>query len=216
MKAVLATGTHFHAIELYRIIGVQVEIEALEKECGVHAVGGRDGASHGIVDRILKAKNPSGATDELYGAGDAINRIRIGGILELEGEAGSPCGGHRHLFRYAAVAYSICIGDSWNRIECSCELRAEFYGGVLAGYQGHGILCRSFFKGEHVPAGVDVVEIRGDAAVDELDAHHVFEGAAEGPAKGVCLVVGHEIAVAAIHGHSHGTLLTVFAGRVRE
>lgn len=212
MKAVLATGAHFHAIELYGIVGVQVEIEALEKEGGVHAIWGRDGASHGLVDPILKAEDARGAADVLYGAGVAINRIRIGGILELEGEGRGASCGHRHLFRYTAVAYSICIRDSWNRIEGSCELCAEFCGGVLAGCQGHGIVCRSFFEGEDVPAGVDVVEGGGDAAINQFNAEDILEGTAEGPAKGVGGVVGHEIAVAAIHGHSDGTL---FSGSAR-
>jgi len=136
--------------------------------------------------------------------------------LEIEGEGGATTGGHRHLFRYAAVCYGIGVRDSWNRIEGSCEFRTEFCGSVLAGCQGHRVGVTAFYEAEDVPAGVDVVERGGDTAVDELDAENIFEGAAEGPAKGIRRVVGHQIAVAAIHGHSDGTLFSGSAGRVRE
>ena len=136
--------------------------------------------------------------------------------MEIEGEGGATTGGHRHLFRYAAVCYGIGVRDSWNRIEGSCEFRTEFCGSVLAGCQGHRVGVTAFYEAEDVPAGVDVVERGGDTAVDELDAENIFEGAAEGPAKGVGGVVGHEVAVAAIHGHSDGTLFSGSARRVRE
>ena len=216
MKAVLATGAHFHAIELYGIVSVQMEIEALEKEGGVHAIWGRDGTGHGLVVPILKAKDARGTADKEYGTGGAVNRIGVGRILELEGEGGGPCGGYRHLFRNAAIAYCVRIRDSWNRIECPLEFRAQFCGRVLAGCQGCHIVCIRFFEGKDVPAGVDIVEIRGNTAVDEFHGEDVLERAAEGPAKRIGRIVGHKVTVAAIHGDSHGALFSVFTGRVRE
>lgn len=78
----------------------------------------------------------------------------------------------------------------------------------MAGCERDDIVRRTFFEFEDVPAGVDVVEIRGDTAVDQFDADYVFEGAAKRPAKGICCVVGHEIAVTTIDGDSHGALFS--------
>ena len=216
MKAVLAAGAHFYTVELYGVVCIQMKVEALEKEGGVHAVGRRDGAGHRLVDPVFKAEDTCRAADELYGAACPVDGIGVRWILEFEGEGGGAWGANSRFFRYPAVCDSIGVGESWNGIEGALQFGAEFAGSVLAGREGRHIVIRPLLEGKHVPAGVDVIEVGGHAAIDELDAHHVFEGAAKGPAKGVGRIVGHEVAVTTIDGDSDGALLTVFAGQVRE
>ena len=112
MKTVFAAGTHFDAVELYGAVGVQVEIEALEKEGGVHAIGGYDNAGDRGVDPVLEAENPSGTADILDSAGGAVDGVRVGRILEVEQEGGAARCAYRHLFRYAAVCCGIGICDT--------------------------------------------------------------------------------------------------------
>ena len=193
-----------------------MEVEALEKQGGVHAVGRYQHPSHGGVDPVLKAEDTCRTADELYGAACPINRIGVRCILEIEGEGCGAWGANSGFFRYPAVCDGIGIRESWNGIEGPLEFSTEFCCSILAGCEGHCIVVRPLLEGKDVPAGVDVIEVRRHAAVDELDADYIFEGAAEGPAKGIRRVVGHQITVAAIHGDSHGALFSVFTGRVRE
>ena len=63
MKTVFASGAHFYTIELYGVVGVQMVIEALEKEGGVHAIGRRYGACARSIGPVLKAEDACGAAD---------------------------------------------------------------------------------------------------------------------------------------------------------
>lgn len=96
------------------------------------------------------------------------------------------------------------------------EFGAEFSRRVLAGCEGHLILLGAFGEAEDIPAGIDIVEIRGDTAIDEFDADHVFERAAKRPAERIGSIVCHEITVTTIHCDSDGALFSGFAGGVRE
>ena len=211
MKAVLATGTHFNPIELYGVVCVQVEIEALEKERDVHAIGGCYAAADRLVDPVLKAEDARGTAYILYGAGGAVNSVRIGGILKIEGEDRGACSGQPHLFRCAAVCHRIGISDTGQGIQGALELCTDFGDRVLAGCQGDRIDFCPFGEAEHVPANIHIIEIRGHTAIHKFYGDHVFQGATECPAKGIGFIIGHEIAVTAIDGHSNSPLLSVFS-----
>ena len=211
MKTVLAAGAHFDPIELYGVVGIEMEIEALEKEGGVHAIRGCDGAGDGGVVPVLEAKDAGGTADVLYGAACTVDCVRVGRVLESENVDGGARSSDGHLFRDVAVCDGVGICDAGQRIEGALKFRTEFCRSVLAGPQRHRVLCSRFGEAEDVPAGVHIVESRGDTAVDEFDADDIFEGAAEGPAKGISSVVGHEVAVTAIDGDGYGALFSVLA-----
>ena len=86
MEAVVAAGAHFDAIELDGIVGVEMEIEALKKEGGIHAIWGCDGAGGGVVDPVLEAEDARGTADTLDGGACAVDGIRVGGIEEIQRE----------------------------------------------------------------------------------------------------------------------------------
>jgi len=86
MKAVLATGAHFDPIELYRVVGIQMQIEALEKEGGVHAIRGCDAAARRLIDPVFEAKDACGAADELYGATCPVYSVCVRSVQETKGE----------------------------------------------------------------------------------------------------------------------------------
>ena len=112
MKAVFAAGAHFDAVELYGIIGVEMKVETLKKERGVHAIWGCDSAGGGGVNPVLKAKDTSWGVDLLYSAGRAVNGIGVRRVLEIKGEGDGTCGGHSHLFCDAAVCDGVGIKDT--------------------------------------------------------------------------------------------------------
>lgn len=112
MKTVFAAGAHFDAAELYGVVGVEMKVETLKKQGGVHAIWGCDSAGGGGVNPVLKAKDTSWAADVLYGAGRAVNGVGVGRVLEIKGEGDGTCGGHSHLFCDAAVCHGVGIQDT--------------------------------------------------------------------------------------------------------
>lgn len=212
MKAVVTPGTHFDAVELDGIVGVEMEIEALKKERGVHAIGGCDGAAGGGVGPVLEAEDACGAADVLDGGTCAVDGIRVGGIEEIQGEgARIVCCDNAHLFRDWGVGDAVDVDDAGQGVQGALKFRTEFCGSVLAGSQSYRILCWAFREAEDVPAGVHIVEICRDTAVDEFHGDHFFQRTGKCPAKRICLVVGHKIAVPTIDGNSYGALLSVFS-----
>ena len=113
MKAVFAARAHFDAIELYGIVGVQMKIEALEKEGGIHAIGGSQGACYGGIVPVLEAEDARRAAYGLYGATCTVDGIGIGRFEKHEGEGeDTGSGGDSHLFRYAAVCDGVGVIDA--------------------------------------------------------------------------------------------------------
>lgn len=118
MEAVLATGAHFDPIELYRVVGIQMQIEALEKEGGVHAIRGRDAAAGRLIDPVFEAEDACGAADELYGATCAVYSVGVRSVQEIKGEGENAyCCTDCRLFCYSAVRDVVCVVDAGHIVE---------------------------------------------------------------------------------------------------
>lgn len=77
METVFTTGAHFYAIEIDRVVCIEMKIDALQKEAGVNTIGGgHDPAGTRIIPRI-KSKEARGTSYDLYGACMTIYSIRV-------------------------------------------------------------------------------------------------------------------------------------------
>lgn len=216
METVFASGAHFYAIEIDRVVGIQVKIHALQKEARVNTIRGGDDPAGTRIIPCIKSKEARGTSYDLYGTCVTIYSICVGRGEELKCEGGRASCRHSDLFCCWAIAHGICIAYSRKCIQSPLHLCTELCGVILAGYESNNKIGGILFKTEHIPADIYVIEVCGNTSIDEFYGDHIFQRAAESPAELITEIIGSEIAVTAIDCNGDGALLTVFAGRVRE
>ena len=93
MKTVLASCAHFNPVKVDGIIGVQMEIHALQKEIGIQASGGGSGGG-----RSTGGPAPTSSMSTIRGA---FGTMIIGGNANAGGASGGSGGGSGGGFKSA-------------------------------------------------------------------------------------------------------------------
>ena len=210
MEAVAPPRPHFHAVEFHRVIGVNIEIQLLQENIRVHAIWRINHAANAGIVLPREPEEACGTVDACQSSASRIYSVCKGRGHEKESEGRSTGAGHFHSARNRRIADDIGIGLASECSELGLQFRDEFLGSILTGRESHLPGLGALAERKDIPAGCYIVEIGGDAAIHEFNAHHVLEGATEVPAEGIRIVVGGQIAIAAIHGDSHGALFLAF------
>lgn len=146
----------------------------------------------------------------------AVKFIEMIAGSEIEDKLFRAAGGHSHKLRDIGIGDGIGIRLSSESIERRLELGGEGRSGILTGWDARIPDDAGLAESEGAPGGTDVIQIGGDTAIDELNTHDIFEGAAKGPAEIIGVVIRADIAVAAIDGDGDFAFFSLLPCGFRE